>query len=181
MAVNHEKGSLFIASKNGLQKYDINGNVPELQSSLINFRFFADIPHIDLSESSDRVFVCLSNPAKTWGCQRCLRIQHRGRLTGREISGGISAGLGVAVSRDRRRVFVAPTGADKAGAFVVEFDSQTKLEKNYYLAAGNLKERGIVIDKDEKHIYIIVFTPGDSGTFEPYKSNSYDLQRIRID
>ena len=64
VAVNHEKGSLFIASKNGLRKYDINGNVPELQSSLINFRFFADIPHIDLSESSDRVFVCLSNPAK---------------------------------------------------------------------------------------------------------------------
>lgn len=179
VAVDHGEGSLFIASKNGLQKYDINGSVPVLKSSLINFRFFADIHHISLNKASGQVFVCLSDPADPGEVKDVYAYNTLDASLAGKFPVG-SAGLGVAVSRNGQRVFVAPTDADKAGAFVVEFDGQTRLETNYYLAAGNLKERGLIIDKEEKYIYIIVFTPGDSGTFEPYNSNSYDLQRIRI-
>ena len=64
--------------------------------------------------------------------------------------------------------------------FVVEFDAQTKLEQNYYLVAGNLKERCIVIDKNSVYFYVLVNIPGDDDSFEPYNDYSLDLQRVRI-
>ena len=73
-----------------------------------------------------------------------------------------------------------PTDADNNGVFVVEFDAQTELESNYYLVAGNLKERCIVIDQNTEYFYVLVNSPGDNDSFEPYNNFSFDLQRLQI-
>ena len=87
---------------------------------------------------------------------------------------------GVVVDTNNERIFIAPQDADENGVFIIEFDAQTKLEKNYYLAAGNLKEKCMVIDQTSSYIYILVNTPGDNDSFEPYNDYPFDLQRIEI-
>ena len=91
-----------------------------------------------------------------------------------------SPGLSTAISQNGERVFVAPTDADEVGVFVIEFSQNTKLEKNYYLSAGNLTSRGIALDSDEENLYLLVNIPGDDDSFEPYNDHSYDLQRIQL-
>ena len=71
-----------------------------------------------------------------------------------------SPGLPAAISQNGERVFVAPTDADEVGVFVIEFSQNTKLEKNYYLSAGNLTPRGIALDSDEENLYLLVNIPG---------------------
>ena len=91
-----------------------------------------------------------------------------------------SPGLGAAVSQDGSRVFIAPTDADEIGVFVVEFDQSTKLEEKYYLAGGNLTDRGILVNASGNFIYVLIDSPGDNDSFEPYNDYSFDLQRITI-
>ena len=62
----------------------------------------------------------------------------------------------------------------------MEFDQSTKLEKNYYLSAGNLSSRGIVVDPDGNYIYVLINSPGDDDSTEPYNNFSFDLQKIAI-
>jgi hypothetical protein len=81
---------------------------------------------------------------------------------------------------DGQRVFTAPTDADEMGVFVIEFDQETKLESNYYLSAGNLTDRGLILDPQSQFLYILVNIPGDDDSFEPYNDYSFDLQRIKL-
>ena len=62
-----------------------------------------------------------------------------------------------------------------------ENERETKLEKNYYLSAGNLTSRGIILDANEEFLYLVVHIPGDDDSFEPYNDYSFDLQRIQLD
>ena len=91
-----------------------------------------------------------------------------------------SPGLSAAISQNGDRVFVAPTDADEAGVFIIEFSQSTKLEESYYLSAGNLAPRGLALDQDEENLYLLVNIPGDDDSFEPYNDYSYDLQRIKL-
>ena len=91
-----------------------------------------------------------------------------------------SPGRATAISQNGERIFVAPTNADEIGVFIIEFSQDTKLEENYYLSAGNLTARGIVLDSSEKYLYLLVNIPGDDDSFEPYNDYSFDLQRITL-
>lgn len=91
-----------------------------------------------------------------------------------------SSGQSVAVSADGKRIYIAPTDEEQAGAFIVEFNADTKIEAEYYMLAGAIKARGLTIDHENRYLYAIVNTPLDDDSFEPYNNNSYDLQRIAI-
>lgn len=172
--------SVLVASPTLVRKYNLsNGSANQLARSTV-FGFEAKINHFILSDDGSIAYLCLADPTdhsevKNVWAYNTSDLSLHGKF---EVK---SAGLAVAASADNRRVFVAPTDADGAGVFLVEFDGESKLEKNYYLAAGNLKSRGLVIGNSEKFIYAIVNIPGDDDSFEPYNNNSYDLQRIAID
>ena len=53
-------------------------------------------------------------------------------------------------------------------------------ESYYYLSAGNLTDRGLVVDSNDQNLYILVNIPGDDDSFEPYNDYSFDLQRIKL-
>jgi DNA-binding beta-propeller fold protein YncE len=175
-----EGKNIFVASSGAIRKYDLSAGSAALMASSTPFEFFAQINHFVLSPDREEVYVCLADPKDRGRVRDVLAYSAKDlTLAGKyEIK---SAGLGVAISKDSRRIFVAPTDADGAGVFVVEFDRETKAAKKYYLAAGNLKAHGIVIDPHDRYLYVAVDTPGDEDSFEPYKSFSFDLQRLAIE
>ena len=180
LVMNQGERKLFVAGRNNVLKYDASDQFPTTETTSTRFSFSARINDFVLGPLNDRLYLGLANPEDRGQVKDLWAFSANDlTLTGKyEIK---SPALGLALSRDGRRLFVAPTDADEAGVFIVEFDTRTKLEKNYFLAAGNLKERGIAIDKNDQFLYVAVYTPGDEDTFEPYNVNSYDLQRIRID
>ena len=141
------------------------------------FGFSATINHFIIND--DILYVCLNNKEDSESI-RSIYSYNANTLTfaGKYQVG--SPGLGVVVDTNNERIFIAPQDADENGVFIIEFDAQTKLEKNYYLAAGNLKEKCMVIDQTSSYIYILVNTPGDNDSFEPYNDYPFDLQRIEI-
>ncbi len=180
LLMNHRDRKLFVAARNNVLKYDASGHFPTTGTTSTRFSFSARINDFVMGPLNDHLYLGLADPLDRDHVKDLWAFSADNlTLTGKyEIK---SPALGLALSRDGRRLFVAPTDADEAGVFIVEFDTQTKLEKNYFLAAGNLKERGIAIDNNDQYLYVAVFTPGDDDTFEPYNVNSYDLQRIRVD
>ena len=180
LLMNHGDRKLFVAARNNVLKYDASGHFLTTETTSTRFSFSARINDFVMGPSNDHLFLGLADPDDRGNVEDLWVFSARDlTLTGKyEIK---SPALGLALSRDGRRLFVAPTDADEAGVFIVEFDTRTKLETNYLLAAGNLKERGIVIDNDDRNLYVAVYTPGDDDTFEPYNVDSFDLQRIRID
>ena len=170
---------IFVASTNILQKYDLSSGFTTQEAWSAPFGFQAKINDFVYGPNGDQVFLCLADEDDHTTVRDVLAFSTTDlTLTGKfEIE---SAGMGVAVSRDGKRVFVAPTDADGAGVFIVEFDGETKLEKEYYLVAGNLKAKGIVIDQNDQYLYVAVDSPGDDDSFEPYNNNSFDLQRIKL-
>lgn len=174
-----EQKKLFVANENYVLKYDVSSGFGVREAFSSTFSFKVKVNDFTFSPDRSLVFLCFANPVDHTRVKDVLAFNTSDlTLAGKyEVK---SAGMGVAVSRDGSRVFVAPTDADGAGVFVVEFDGETKLEKNYYMAAGNLKEKGIALGNNEKYLYIIVFSPGDDDSFEPYNNNSYDLQRIEV-
>jgi DNA-binding beta-propeller fold protein YncE len=180
LLMNHRDRKLFVAARNNVLKYDASGHFPTTATTSTRFSFSARINDFVMGPLNDHLYLGLADPLDRDHVKDLWSFSTDNlTLTGKyEIK---SPALGLALSRDGRRLFVAPTDADEAGVFIVEFDTQTKLEKNYFLAAGNLKERGIAIDNNDQYLYVAVFTPGDDDTFEPYNVNSYDLQRIRVD
>lgn len=77
-------------------------------------------------------------------------------------------------------VFVSPTEADDVGTFIVEFRTDTHLQVNYYLTAGNLAANCLIVDAEGKYIYAAVDDHSDNNSFEPYNDNTYNIQRIEI-
>ncbi len=180
MIASADQQSVLVASPTLVRKYALNNGSATQQARSTTFGFEAQINHFVVSDDGATAFLCLADPmdhsrGKNVWAFNTADLTLKGKFEAK------SAGMGVAVSPDGKRVFVAPTDADGAGVFVIEFDGETKLEKNYYLVAGNLKARGIVIDNSDQYLYVIVNTPGDNDSFEPYNNNSYDLQRIAID
>ncbi len=180
LLMDHGERKLFVAARNNVLKYDASGHFPTNETTSSRFSFSATINDFVMSPLRDQLYLGLSDPQDRGHIKDLWAFSADNlTLTGKyEIK---SPALGLAASHDGSRLFVAPTDADRAGVFIVEFDTRTKLEKRYYHAAGNLRERGIVIDQNDQYLYIAVFTLGDEDTFEPYNVNSFDLQRIRID
>lgn len=170
---------IFVASTNILQKYDLSSGFITQEAWSAPFGFQAKINDFIYDPTGGQLFLCLADEKDHTRVRDILAFSTDDlTLTGKfEIK---SAGMGVAVSKDGKRVFVAPTDADAAGVFIVEFDAETKLEKEYYLVAGNLKHKGIVIDQTDQYLYVVVNSPGDNDSFEPYNNNSFDLQRIKV-
>jgi WD40 repeat protein len=179
LVVNQNDSIAYVASSSSVKKYDVSNNQASLEPYIADpYGFSATINHFIISPDKSILFLCLSNPDNHTGIKSVYAYDAE-TLT---FSGQYkvnSSGMGVAVSNNNR-IFVAPTDADKNGVFVVEFDAQTKLESNYYLVAGDLKERCIVIDQNTEYFYVLVNTPGDNNSFEPYNDYSFDLQRVHI-
>ena len=180
LQMNHGERKLFVAARNNVLKYDAAGQFPTTETTSTRFSFSARVNDFVIGPANEHLYLGLADPEDRGHVKDLWAFSAEDlTLTGKyEIK---SPALGLALSRDGRRLFVAPTDADEAGVFIVEFDTQTKLETSYFLAAGNLKERGIAIDSNDQYLYLAVYTPGDDDTFEPYNVDSYDLQRIRID
>jgi len=179
-AVNTDSSIIYVATHSSVKKYIKSGN-NFVQSPFISdaYGFPATINHFTFNTAKNTVFLCASSEDEESQVKHVYSY-HGSNLTfaGKYLIK--SPGLGVSVSQNGEKVFIAPTDADPMGIFVVEFDGNTKLEQNYYLAAGNLLRRGIVLSPDEKYIFVLVDTPGDNDSFEPYNSNSFDLQRIKV-
>ena len=179
LLITDDGSKIFLATDNIVQKYDVSSGYVTQEAWSAPFGFKAAINEFIIGPKGEQLFICLAdmndhNTVKDVYAYSTEDLTQTGKFESK------SAGMGVAVSSDGNRIFVAPTDADDAGVFIIEFDGKTKLEKNYYLVAGNLKERGIVIDQNDRFLYAIVNTPGDNDKFEPYNNNSFDLQRIDI-
>jgi len=88
--------------------------------------------------------------------------------------------MAVAFIPDESHIIVAPTDADKSAIYIVEFDTETKLESHYYQVAGDLKEKVLVVNPNWVYFYVLINSPGDNNSFEPYNNNSFDLQRVEM-
>ncbi len=180
LMVNQTDSIVFVASGASVKKYDISNEYASLEPYVADpYGFSAKINHFIMSPDYHTLFLCLTNPNDR-SSVNSVYAYHAETLTFMGQFKVKSPGMAVAVSSDNDRIFVAPTDADKNGIFVVEFDARTKLEKNYYLVAGNLKERCLLIDQDNEYFYVMVNSPGDNDSFEPYNNYSFDLQRVRI-
>lgn len=179
LVINRTDSIAYVASSSSVKKYDVSHNQASLEPYVADpYGFSATINHFIISPDYSTLYLCLSNPEDHTQIKSIYAYDAE-TLT---FSGQYkvnSSGMGVAVSNNNR-IFIAPTDADKNGVFVVEFDAKTKLESNYYLVAGNLKERCIIVDQNTEYFYVLVNSPGDDNSFEPYNNYSFDLQRVHI-
>ena len=180
LAMDREGQILYVATSSSLKKYNWDGLRLNQDPNISDpYGFVGDIHHIVYNAQKNIIFICLSTEDNS------LKVEHLYSYHGDDMTFAgkyqiQSPGLSTAISQNGERVFVAPTDADEVGVFVIEFSQNTKLEKNYYLSAGNLASRGIALDSDEENLYLLVNIPGDDDSFEPYNDHSYDLQRIQI-
>lgn len=180
LAVDLERDILFVATTSSIKKYNWDGTRFNQDSNIPDpFGFSGTIHHFIFEAQSNTIFTCISSNDENVEIQHvysyhCDDMTFAGKYLIK------SPGLAVAIDPNQERVFAAPTDSDKIGVFVVEFDQQSKLEQNYYLSAGNLSDRGLVINTNGNHLYLLVNIPGDDNSFEPYNNFSFDLQRIEI-
>jgi len=180
LAVDLARDILFVATSSSVKKYNWDGtrffqdsNVPD------PFGFTGTIHHFLYDSQSNSIFTCISSNDESISIQHvysyhCDDMTFAGKYLIK------SPGLAVAIDPIQERVFIAPTDSDKIGVFIVEFDQQTKLEQNYYLSAGNLTDRGLVVNSNGSELFLLVNIPGDDDSFEPYNNFSFDLQRIAL-
>jgi len=178
LVINQEDTIAYVASSSSIKKYHISNDQASLSPYVADpFGFSATINHFIIND--DILYVCLNNIADSENIKSIYSYNATTLTFAGKYQVG-SPGLGVVVDKNNERIFIAPQDADDNGVFIIEFDAQTKLEKNYYLAAGNLKEKCMLIDQTSSYIYILVNTPGDNDSFEPYNDYSFDLQKIQI-
>ena len=79
-----------------------------------------------------------------------------------------------------KSIFVAPSKADDAGMFIVEFSPETNLQINYYMTAGIIGLGTLAVDPAGEFLYAAVDDFSDNESFEPFNNNSFDIQRIEI-
>ena len=142
----------FLFQSNPFHIFLYNPNYPTYLFYLLKLN---NIHHIVYNAQKNIIFICLSSEDNS------LNVEHLYSYHGDDMTFAgkyqiQSPGLSTAISQNGERVFVAPTDADEVGVFVVEFSQNTKLEKNYYLSAGNLASRGIALDSDEENLYLLV-------------------------
>tara|TARA_X000000950_G_scaffold88447_1_gene111301 strand:- start:880 stop:1938 length:1059 start_codon:yes stop_codon:yes gene_type:complete len=180
-AINKENKILYVATSSSLKKYNWDGERFYQDSNISDpYGFVGNVHHIVYNTYKNIVFVCLSDKNNS------TQVQHLYSYYGNDMTFAgkyqlKSPGLATAISQNGERVFAAPMDADEIGVFIIEFSQETKLEKNYYLSAGNLTARGIILDANETFLYLLVNIPGDDDSFEPYNDYSFDLQRIQLD
>ena len=178
LVVDQNDTIAYVASSSSIKKYHISNDQASLSPYVADpFGFSATINHFIIND--DILYVCLTNMEDNKDIKSIYSYNANTLTFAGKYQVG-SPGLGVVVDKNNERIFIAPQDADENGVFIIEFDAQTKLEKNYYLTGGNLKEKCMVIDQTSSYIYILVNTPGDNDSFEPYNDYPFDLQRIKI-
>ncbi len=181
LAANPMDSTLYVATSVTVKKYDARGMFAiQLPFIADPYGFDAMIHETVLSHDLQTLYVGMSdknNPhdvKNVWAYSTDdLSLKGKYKIN--------SAGLAMGLTPDDNTLFVAPMDADGAGVFVVEFDVDTKLESHYYMTNGDLKSKGLVVDTSGDYLYIAINSPGDNDSFEPYNSNSFDLQRITIE
>jgi len=180
MAMDTVNDILYVATSNSIKKYNWDGTRFFQDSNVSDpYGFSGNVHHFIYCSSSNTVFACISSK------DEIINVRHVYSYNGTDMTFAgkyliNSPGLAVAVSADGNRVFTAPTDSDEMGVFIIEFDKQSKLESKYYLTAGNLTDRGLILDPKSESLYILVNIPGDDDSFEPYNDYSFDLQRIKL-
>ena len=179
--LNRSHTACNAATSSSVKKYNWDGERFSQDPNISDpYGFVGDVHHFVFNATKNTIFACISssNDAES-------NIQHIYSYSGSDMTFAgkyliKSPGLAVAVSNNGNRVFTAPTDADEIGVIIIEFDQESKLESYYYLSAGNLTDRGLVVDSNDENLYILVNIPGDDDSFEPYNDYSFDLQRIKL-
>ena len=181
LAMDQENDILYVATSSSVKKYNWDGDRFAQDSNISDpYGFVGDVHHFVFNAANNTVFACISSSNDDE-----KNIQHIYSYSGSDMTFAgkyliKSPGLAVAVSNNGERVFTAPTDADEIGVFIIEFDQESKLESHYYLSAGNLTDRGLIVDSNNENLFILVNIPGDDDSFEPYNDYSFDLQRIKL-
>jgi len=181
LAMDQENDILYVATSSSVKKYNWDGDRFAQDSNISDpYGFVGDVHHFVFNAANNTVFACISSSNDDEE-----NIQHIYSFSGSDMTFAgkyliKSPGLAVAVSNNGERVFTAPTDADEIGVFIIEFDQESKLESHYYLSAGNLTDRGLIVDSNNENLFILVNIPGDDDSFEPYNDYSFDLQRIKL-
>ena len=181
LAMDQENDILYVATSSSVKKYNWDGDRFSQDSNISDpYGFVGDVHHFVFNAANNTVFACISSSNDDEE-----NIQHIYSFSGSDMTFAgkyliKSPGLAVAVSNNGERVFTAPTDADEIGVFIIEFDQESKLESHYYLSAGNLTDRGLIVDSNNENLFILVNIPGDDDSFEPYNDYSFDLQRIKL-
>ena len=180
LAVDRNRSILYVATMSSIKKYNWDGQSFSQDPNISDpYGFIGSINHFIYEPINNTIFLCISNNEENSSVQHVYSYNANSMtFSGKYLTK--SAGLAVGVSKDGDRVFIAPTDADNIGVFIIEFDCETKLESNYYLSAGNLTKRGLVLHTESSYVYTLVNIPGDDNSFEPYNNYLYDLQRIKI-
>ena len=180
LAIDRDNDILYVATTSSIKKYNWDGNgFAQDQNISDPYGFIGSINHCMYEPISNSIFLCISNKDEDSGVQHVYSYNASNMtFAGKYLTK--SAGLATSVSKDGNRIFIAPQDADEIGVFIIEFDHETKLEKKYYLSAGNLTKRGLILDTDSGYLYALVHIPGDDNSFEPYNNHLFDLQRIKI-
>ena len=180
LAVDKNRSILYVAAMSSIKKYNWNGESFFQDPNISDpYGFVGSINHFLYEPINNSILLCIRSNEESSIVQHVYSYNANSMtFSGKYLTK--SAGLAVGVSEDGNRVFIAPTDADDIGVFIIEFDNQTKLESNYYLSAGNLTKRGLVLHTETSYIYTLVNIPGDDNSFEPYNNYLYDLQRIKI-
>ncbi len=179
-AIDRINSTLFVATSSSIKKYNWSEDRFYQDPNISDpYGFVGNVNHIIYNIEKKIILTCIKDKNEISNVQHVYSY-HSEDMTFAGKYQIKSPGLAVAITEDGNRVFAAPTDSDEIGVFVIEFSQNTKLETNYYLSAGNLAKRGIIIDPGEKYIYSLVNIPGDDNSFEPYNDFSFDLQRIKL-
>jgi len=180
LAVDKNRSILYVATMSSIKKYNWDGESFSQDPNISDpYGFVGSINHFLYEPINNTIFTCIRNNEENSSVQHVYSYNANSMtFSGKYLTK--SAGLAVGVSGDGNRIFIAPTDADDIGVFIIEFNYETKLESNYYLSAGNLTKRGLVLHTESSYIYTLVNIPGDDNSFEPYNNYLYDLQRIKI-
>jgi len=179
-AIDRINSTLFVATSSSIKKYNWSEDRFYQDPNISDpYGFVGNVNHIIYNIEKKIILTCIKDK------NEISNVQHVYSYNSEDMTFAgkyqiKSPGLAVAITEDGNRIFAAPTDSDEIGVFVIEFSQNTKLETNYYLSAGNLAKRGIIIDPGEKYIYSLVNIPGDDNSFEPYNDFSFDLQRIKL-
>ena len=77
-------------------------------------------------------------------------------------------------------IYISPTDVDDNGMFIIEYNTETQLQTNYYQVAGLLGSHALIIDFKGEYLYAAVDDLSDQDTAEPYNGSSFNIQRIKI-
>ena len=86
----------------------------------------------------------------------------------------------LAITSHGDHIYISPTDVDDNGMFIIEYNTDTQLQTNYYQVAGLLGSHALIIDTNGEYLYAAVDDLSDQDTAEPYNGSSFNIQKIKV-